>query len=83
VWRGCWSLRAVGWTAERRLRDLLDVDALPFIERVGGIQNDPVVDGKAVQDFERSAEVAANDELPKMEFVIGINDNGPETFGAE
>src|SRR5258707_10138006 len=67
----------------RLLRHFLYVDRLAVIERIRGIENDPVRRGDALQDFESSAVIAADGNRLQMQLVVGVDDDGAKTFRAE
>jgi len=64
-------------------RDFLDMDFLAVVERIRGIQHDPVVDVETLQDFESGAVIAANGERLEMRFMICIHNDGTKSFGTK
>ena len=58
-------------------------DFLALVERVRGIQHDPVVDVETLQDFESGAVIAADGERLEMCFMICIHNDGAKSFGTK
>jgi hypothetical protein len=65
------------------LRDLVYAHVLPFIERVSGIYDDPIVGFQSLQDFKRCSKVSADCQLAKMRLVIRVYNHGAQTLRAE
>ena len=63
--------------------DFLHMHFNAFVERVGGIEDEPVRGVEALENFERGAVVASDGERTQMRFVIGVDDDGAQTFRAE
>jgi hypothetical protein len=65
------------------LCDLFDAHLLTLVQRIGGIQHNPIRRFEALQDFQRCSIVAADGQLAEMGFVIGIYDDGAQALCSE
>ena len=54
-----------------------------FVEGVGGIEDEPIRGVEALENFESGAVVAADGERTQMRFVVGVDDDGAQSLGAE
>src|SRR5580765_7913457 len=85
---GGWFGGVSGWSCASGRRDgfgcgLLDVHRLAVVERVSGIENDPVVGLEALKNFKSDPVVAADGQRPEVDMMIGVDDDGAQSFGAE
>src|SRR5208282_6305496 len=60
-----------------------DVHLLPFLKRVGRVDDDLIADVDTAQNFQRGAEVAPNVDGVHMHLAVLVDDRNPRSLGAE
>src|SRR5256884_5228125 len=79
----CRCLRLPGCRGGGIHGDFFHAHFLAFFERILRIEDNPILGIEALQNLEVRAIVAPDSNLPQMDFVIGVHDDGAKALGTE